>query len=68
MFFIQSCRGSDIQTYTEVEADDTTEEEIEKEGDGEEDDSDINKIKIPNEADTLLAYATTPGKWCKGKR
>jgi len=56
---MQACRGSDLQDGEEVEDDDVS-------NNAHDDDDDIEddiKVTVPNDADTLIAYATTPGKF-----
>ena len=60
LFFIQSCRGSEVQKGTYVdEEDDATQYEPEIH----EDEADIDMISIPHKADTLIAHSTTSGRY-----
>ena len=58
VFLMQACRGSDLQDGEEVEDDDVS-NNAHDDDDAIEDDI---KVTVPNDADTLIAYATTPGK------
>lgn len=59
MFLIQACRGEEKQQGETVdEADDDNAKTAELD----QDESD-ELIKVPRDADTLIAYSTTPG-WC----
>jgi len=58
VFLMQACRGSDLQDGEEVEDDDVSNNAHDDNDDIEDD----IKVTVPNDADTLIAYATTPGK------
>jgi len=58
VFLMQACRGSDLQDGEEVEDDDVSNTAHDDNDDIEDD----IKVTVPNDADTLIAYATTPGK------
>ena len=58
IFFIQACQGEGSQGYGEM--DDEADDEVAKEAHVI-DESD-NLVSIPNDADVLFAFATTPGE------
>lgn len=56
LFFIQACRGLSTNQGVEVDdADDMNENDVQDEAD--------ELVRIPHEADTLVAYATTHGNF-----